>query len=70
MPDWGEPAVTGIVPASLTFGFQTPAHSPAYTPDYTPIVPKKLPEQCQAEEEFQNWRQRRLDAIAYGEADD
>jgi hypothetical protein len=60
------PEVTGIVPASLSFGFQ----APAYTPVYTPIAPKKWPEQCQAEEEFQQWRQRRLDAIAYGEQDE
>ncbi len=60
------PPVTGIVPASLSFGFQAPAH----TPVYTPIAPEKLPEQCRAEDEFQQWRQRRLDAIAYGETDE
>ncbi|MBS1954439.1 MAG: hypothetical protein JST89_09635 [Cyanobacteria bacterium SZAS-4] len=62
VPAKEEPAVTGIAPG-LTFGFQIPAHNPVYTP----IEPKKLPEQCQAEKEFQNWQKQRRDAITYGD---
>ena len=58
------PPVTGIVPSSLTsFGFQTPP----YTPVYTPIEPSKTPEQCQAQQEFEQWRKKRTDAITHGD---
>lgn len=56
------PAVTGIAPG-LTFGFQLPIHNPTFAP----IEPKKLPEQCQAEKEFQDWQNQRRDAITYGD---
>lgn len=57
------PAANVIAPVMPTFGFQIPIHNPVYTP----IEPKKLPEQCLAEEEFQKWQKRRRDAIAYGD---
>lgn len=62
LPVKEEPAVTGIAPGH-TFGFQIPPHNPVYTP----IEPKKLPEQCQAEKEFQDWQKQRRDAITYGD---
>jgi hypothetical protein len=58
--------VTGIIPSSGAFGFRPPAHSPVYKP----IEPGKLPEQCRAEEEFEQWQKRRRDAIAYGDKDE
>ncbi len=58
-----EPAVNGIAPFIPSFGFQIPVHNPVYNP----IEPKKLPEQCQAEKEFQNWQKQRRDAIAHGD---
>ncbi len=63
MPVKEEPAVNGIAPIVQNFGFQIPVHNPVYTP----IEPKKLPEQCQAEQEFQNWQQQRRNAIAHGD---
>jgi hypothetical protein len=55
-----ETVVTTVMPS---FGFQLPVHNPTYTP----IEPKKLPEQCLAEEEFRKWQKQRRDAIAYGD---
>lgn len=64
MPGWMEETPKSNVVTTLTpsFGFQLPVH----TPTYTPVEPKKLPEQCLAEEEFQKWQKQRRDAIAYG----
>jgi len=58
-----EPAVNVIAPVAPSFGFQLPVHNPVYNP----IEPKKLPEQCLAEQEFESWQKRRKDAIAYGD---
>jgi len=63
VPEKEEPAVNGIAPFIPSFGFQMPIHNPAYTP----IEPKKLPEQCLAEQEFEKWQKQRRDAIAYGD---
>ncbi|CAN5734438.1 hypothetical protein BH10CYA1_BH10CYA1_34080 [soil metagenome] len=66
VPEKEEPAVSVIAPFIPSFGFQMPVHNPVYNP----IEPKKLPEQCQAEQEFQNWQSQRKDAIAYGDNDE
>src|SRR5882757_1284534 len=58
-----EPAVEVIAPVVPSFGFQMPVHNPVYNP----IEPKKLPEQCVAQEEFENWQKQRKDAITYGD---
>lgn len=61
-----EPAANVTAPLIPSFGFQLPIHNPAYVP----IEPKKMPEQCQAEKEFQDWQNKRRDAITYGDKDE
>ena len=63
MAETEDSAVNGITPVVSSFGFQIPVHNPIYNP----IEPKKLPEQCLAQKEFESWRKRRKDAIAYGD---
>ncbi len=56
-------AMSAGAPFIPSYGFQMPVHNPVYDP----IQPKKFPEQCQAEQEFQNWQKQRRDAIAHGD---
>jgi hypothetical protein len=57
-----EPAVPCTTTVMPSYGFQLPVHNPVYTP----IEPRKVPEQCLAEEEFKQWQQKRRDDITHG----